>query len=87
MKTNKKLKLNTKKVVILSNEQQNSVQGGNISRDPLCVQYTDMELCGPGTTFGGDCGGGTGADCGGTGTGGGTNTVGCPPITVVRCIL
>ncbi len=28
MKTNKKLKLNTKKVVILSNEQQDSVQGG-----------------------------------------------------------
>ncbi len=31
MKTNKKLKLNTKKVVILSNEQQESVQGGNQS--------------------------------------------------------
>ena len=28
MKTNKKLKLNTKKVVILSNEQQNAIQGG-----------------------------------------------------------
>ena len=30
MKTNKKLKLNTKKVVILSNEQQNAVQGGYV---------------------------------------------------------
>ena len=55
MKTNKKLKLNTKKVIILSNEQQNAVQGGALTRRPLCVQQTDMQLCGPTTTFGGDC--------------------------------
>ncbi len=45
MKTNKKLKLNTKKVVILSNEQQNSVQGGIrhikvVSWDGSCVNCT-----------------------------------------------
>lgn len=55
MKTNKKLKLNTKKVIILSDDQQNAVQGGG-SRRPLCVQQTDLQLCGSGTTFGGDCG-------------------------------
>ena len=35
MKSKKKLKLNTKKVVILSEEQQNNVQGGyrNLTED------------------------------------------------------
>ncbi len=45
MKANKKLKLNTKKVVILSNDQQNAVQGGGgtmPSIKNICV-YT--ELC------------------------------------------
>ena len=37
MKTNKKLKLNTKKVVILSNEQQNQIQGG--------ATQTDLMIC------------------------------------------
>ncbi len=37
MKTNKKLKLNTKKVVILSNDQQNAVQGGMV--------YTQQRAC------------------------------------------
>ena len=37
MKTNKKLKLNTKKVVILSTEQQDSVQGG--------IMYTQQRAC------------------------------------------
>ena len=43
MKTNKKLKLNTKKVVILSNEQQNAVQGGYMrvpSDNGSCVNCT-----------------------------------------------
>ncbi|WP_338762645.1 hypothetical protein WAF17_18020 [Bernardetia sp. ABR2-2B] len=43
MKTNKKLKLNTKKVVILSDEQQDSVQGGTFNtRNADCVPYTTL---------------------------------------------
>lgn len=46
MKTNKKLKLNTKKVVILSNEQQESVQGGlNFSRNPCWGQTMPRTRC------------------------------------------
>ncbi len=43
MKTNKKLKLNTKKVVILSDDQQKSVQGGKmreVSYNGSCVNCT-----------------------------------------------
>ena len=40
MKTNKKLKLNTKKVVILSNAQQDSVQGGYVK-----IATTGFESC------------------------------------------
>ncbi len=42
MKTNKKLKLNTKKIVILSKEQQASVQGGMVY-----TQYKTCRQCPP----------------------------------------
>ncbi|WP_338790355.1 hypothetical protein V9L05_03225 [Bernardetia sp. Wsw4-3y2] len=34
MKTNKKLKLSTKKITILSSEQQTLIKGGNIVEQP-----------------------------------------------------
>ena len=44
MNTNKKLKLNTKKVIILSDEQQESVQGG-IDRPTDIPKVTWLSKC------------------------------------------
>ena len=41
MKSNKKLKLNTKKVVILSKEQQNTLQGGATQTDYIICASLD----------------------------------------------
>ncbi len=50
MNTNKKLKLNTKKVIILSNEQQNAVQGGRLTSDCetlICLQTRKCTITSP----------------------------------------
>ncbi len=75
MKTNKKLKLNTKKVVILSNEQQNAVQGGALSQVECA---TRAGLCESNIV----------CPTRGCGTGGG-NTQGCDPYhtRVIECVL